>query len=177
MSESQCWAGTSQQMAGAMNFSLRALILACVWGAWFAGALTGVHAFVTESFVACQYLLLAVSASLAIVAGGPSRPFAACFAAGFIAWLLLLGTETEVASMQPFNGTVPGLRIRALSQWIADLRPIEDPRARNLHFWDVTAVVRAAMGTAFGVLTYIVAWFFGLRAAAPNPRAVNRSER
>lgn len=138
-----------------MRFSLKALLLISTWAAWLFGTLNFGHDWLVLPFVLTQYLLLAICLTLAVVASGRIRLLAVCFASGFIAWHLHLAVESLSTDMSMHRYSVSGSAVDKIGDWICKSNSIPDAKTNIEHYKMVATIVRAALGTISGAVTYL----------------------
>ena len=140
-----------------MSFSLRSTFVAIAWIAWLLAALTLQHGLVPELFVLSQFALLAISMSLALHANVRLKLFGICFAAGFLAWFLLLIAEKWFCDVQVFRATPAGWRLWQIAMVLIDETNSGDTLGARMN--TTTSVIRTSVGSLLGILTYAcVSW-------------------
>ncbi len=168
-----------------MRYSVLTMLIGWLLVAWLTASLFVPNPWVSESFIAFQYLLFAIFASLAVAGPSGDRLISTCFALGFLTWSLLLVGDSLFANSRPFLGSC----MTQVTFAITDFRSFPDLEIRQQHQLHVSAVIRATMGTAIGVLTYLARGFsfdlargttsrptFGKRRRDPHCRAEDEAK-
>jgi hypothetical protein len=147
-----------------MSFSLRSTFVAVAWTAWLFGSLKLQHGLVPELFVLAQFALLAVSIPLTLQANARLKLFGICFASGFFAWFFLLAAEQWFSDAQVYRIRPIGWRIWEIVDLLVDRTTSRDTFAVRIS--TINGVIRTALGSLWGALTYAcVSWFISRQNA------------
>ena len=144
-----------------MRFSLRSSFFAVFWLAFLIASLTTGNQLTCDAFVALQYVMFAVSFAIALNPRATDRWLAVGFAAGFAAFLLMLGAESALDSLSEPKHSIFGRRIRSLAGILVQLKEHIDNTAGIENRFRLESVIRSATGTGFGTMTAIFSLLAG----------------